>query len=162
MKILQIMSESVIVCKSSDSLSHAARLMWEHDCGALPIVDHDRRPIAMLTDRDICMAAYTQGRVLSELSVQGAMSRELVVCHPDDSVEQAEERMCAHQLRRLPVVDAAGQLVGILSLSDLVRVAALPQPSAHSGTNGVRLSAAARTLATVCTQRDHTSRSSIA
>lgn len=153
MQIQHIMTEPVAVCRATDNLAQAARLMWERDCGVVPIIDETGRVMAMLTDRDICMAAYTQGRPLSEISVSVAMSKHLVVCYPEDSIEQAEERMSAHQLRRLPVVDPDGLPVGILSLSDLARAAALPPTRPHAGPNGIRLSATAKTLAMVCALR---------
>ena len=74
----------------------------------------------MITDRDLCMAAYTTGRTLSDLHVHDAMSRELHKCRPGDSIEDAEALMQRAQVRRLPVVDHGGQLAGILSLADVV------------------------------------------
>jgi CBS-domain-containing membrane protein len=75
----------------------------------------------MLTDRDLCMAAMLQGKGLSEIRVSSAMSRDLWYCRPDDDLSYAEEVMRMHKVRRLPVVDAQGKLLGILSLSDLAR-----------------------------------------
>jgi CBS domain-containing protein len=153
MQIQYVMTQPVAVCGVNDSLQQAAMLMWERDCGVVPIVDETGKVVAMLTDRDICMAAYTQGRPLSEIGVRVAMSKHLVVCHPENSIEQAEERMSAHQLRRLPVVDPDGMPVGLISLSDLARAAVQPPSRAHAGTNGVRLQSTARTLAMVCALR---------
>ena len=77
----------------------------------------------MLTDRDICMAAYTQGRPLGEMQVSSAMSRQLFSCRPEDSLAKAEEIMRTNRIRRLPVIDADRHLVGILSLDDIAREA---------------------------------------
>lgn len=117
------MKTEVGACRPFDSVDRSAKLMWERDCGAVPVVDQEGRAIAMLTDRDICMAALTQGRSLAEIHVSSAMSRRLWSCHPQDDVKEAEKMMRAHQVRRLPVVDADGKLVGVLSISDLARVA---------------------------------------
>jgi CBS-domain-containing membrane protein len=77
----------------------------------------------MITDRDICMAAYTTGRPLTDLRVHEAMSPSLHSCKPGDSVSDVEGLMRRNQVRRLPVVDEAGSLTGILSLADLARAA---------------------------------------
>ena len=99
-QVQQVMTMSVYSCHVNDHLGTAAKLMWEHDCGVVPVVNDDGRAIGMLTDRDICMAAFTQGRVLTDLGVQQAMSQRLVVCHPEDSVDRAEELMSVLQCCR--------------------------------------------------------------
>jgi CBS domain-containing protein len=93
--------------------------MWEHNCGCLPVVDAAGKTVSVITDRDICMAAYTQGRPLCEIPVRSAMSRALHACAPTDSVAAAEKLMAEKQVRRLPVIDREDQLVGILSLHDI-------------------------------------------
>lgn len=95
--------------------------MWEHDCGALPVVDGTGRAIALVTDRDVLMAAYTQGKPLTEVPVSVAASHDLVVLRPDDTIAAAEWAMGMRQIRRIPVVDHAGRPVGIVSLGDLAR-----------------------------------------
>jgi CBS domain-containing protein len=123
MKVENLMTRDVGACRPFDSVDRSAKVMWERDCGAVPVVDQESRVVAMLTDRDICMAALTQGRALGEIHVSSAMSRSLWSCRPGDDVKDAEKLMRAHQVRRLPVVDAEGKLVGLLSISDLARVA---------------------------------------
>ena len=150
-----IMSQPVAVCQLSDSLDQAARLMWEDDCGAVPVVDSAGRAVAMLTDRDICMAAYTQGKPLGQISVSSAMSKDLRACLPDDTLEQAEQLMMEYQLRRIPVLDDDGHPVGILSLNDLARAANHQHPAAPAGLDGVSPLTAARTMAAVCAPRLH-------
>lgn len=109
------------VCGPADSLNHAARLLWEHDCGVLPVVDQKNRVIGMLTDRDVCMAAYTQGKTLSELPVHVAMAHAVVRCQPGTDVEAALRVMAEAQVHRLPVVDDNDRLVGVLSFTDVLR-----------------------------------------
>jgi CBS domain-containing protein len=116
-----VMRTDVLVCAPNDTLEQAARLMWEHDCGALPVLGDGGSVLAMLTDRDICMATFTQGRPPGECSVAGAMSRACCTCAPDDSIQRVLEIMASHQLRRLPVVDSLGKLVGIVSIADVAR-----------------------------------------
>jgi len=151
--IQQFMSAPVAVCHRSAKLSEAAQLMWEQDCGAVPVVDDQGTAVALLTDRDICMAAYTQGKPLGEIEVSSAMSQWLVACHPEDSIELAEQLMSKHQVHRLPVVNKEGQPVGILSLSDLTRAALEAPAHAPGGAAEPQLTAAARTFAAVCAQR---------
>ena len=116
-----VMRVRVHTCYPGDSLHHAAQIMWEKDCGCLVVVDDARVVVAMITDRDICMAALTQGVPLGESSVSSAMSRKLSVCSPDDPLSAVEALMREAQIRRVPVADANGVLVGLISLADIAR-----------------------------------------
>lgn len=150
-----IMSQPVSVCQLSDNLDQAARLMWEDDCGAVPVIDAGGRAVAMLTDRDICMAAYTQGKPLREIPVNTAMSKSVQTCSAEDTLEDVEQQMMLHQIRRLPVLDREGQLLGVLSLNDLARAANQQHPAAPDGSYEISLATAAKTLAAVCHPRIH-------
>lgn len=119
MKVQDVMSMSVATCSMQDSLQTVAQQMWEHDCGCLPVVDGSGRPVAMITDRDVCMAAFTTGKPLGELRVAGAMSKQVVTCRAQEDLAAAGQRMSKHAIRRLPVVDGNGKLSGMLSLNDL-------------------------------------------
>jgi CBS domain-containing protein len=116
-----LMSVNVRSCTSGDSLNRAAQLMWEGDCGCVPVVDDAGKVLGLITDRDICMASYTQGKPLADLSAESSMSRQVHGCGPDDSVGEALALMTEHRLRRLPVQDASGKLIGIISLADVAR-----------------------------------------
>jgi CBS domain-containing protein len=120
-RVGSIMSKHVFTCRASDSVNVAAQIMWDHDCGCVPVLDEKNRPVAVITDRDICMAGLTQGKMLHEICVNSACSRELYKCQQDELVEDVMELMASRQVRRLPVVDADGKLVGMLSVSDLIR-----------------------------------------
>ncbi len=119
MKVSQLMKQGVRSCAPQDSLDVVAQIMWDNDCGCVPVRDLTGRLVGMITDRDICMAAYLQGGPLRALQVSSVMSTEVFTCRPDDTVAQAEATMRAHQIRRVPVVDSADHLVGILSLNDI-------------------------------------------
>jgi CBS domain-containing protein len=116
-----IMRVRVHTCSIEDTLHRAAQIMWEKDCGCLPVIDASRRVHAVITDRDICMAALTQGVALAATRVASAMSRGLSVCSPDDCIATVEELMRDRQIRRVPVVDAGGMLIGMISLGDIAR-----------------------------------------
>lgn len=113
------MTESPCSINVTQCLNDAACLMWEFDCGCVPVCNDEDRTIGIVTDRDICMAAYTRGLPIASIPVTTAMSKTVFTCQPDDSIESAEETMKHHQVRRLPVLDSNQQLVGILSLNDI-------------------------------------------
>ncbi|MFO0547714.1 MAG: CBS domain-containing protein [Polyangiaceae bacterium] len=119
MLVKDLMRHDVRTCMPHDKLSEAARIMWDGDIGAVPVVDYRKCPIAMLTDRDVCMAAYITGLPLSLIPVSQAMSKHLVTCEPDATVHDVELLMQSAQVRRIPVVDYVGTLVGIITLGDL-------------------------------------------
>ena len=147
------MSRPVAVCQASDNLNQAAKLMWDADCGAIPVVDSQGRAVGMVTDRDICMAAYTQGKRLHEIRVYTAMSKVLVSCRSSDPLQKIEQLMIEHQIRRLPVLDEEGRPIGIVSLNDLARIVNRQHATAPGGGNGVSATSMGHTLAAICAPR---------
>lgn len=125
LRVDSMMSRHVMTCRATDSVNVPAQIMWEHDCGCVPVVDDASRVISMITDRDICMATLMQGKKPTEIMVGSACSRRIFLCHSGLPVGTAVEIMARAQVRRLPVVDADGRLVGIIALSDLIRNATL-------------------------------------
>ncbi len=121
MKVRDLMTSDVKHCGIHDSLNRAAQIMWENDCGCVPVIDEQTRVIGILTDRDICMAAYTQGVTLSGTSVASAMAREVQTCEPGETIAAALKKMKANRVRRLPVIDEDERLIGIISLNDVAR-----------------------------------------
>jgi len=150
MNISEVMTKNVKSCGAADSLEHAAQIMWENDCGCVPIVGNDGRVLAMLTDRDISMAAYTQNRLLAQIPVSTAASHGVFSARADDSIEAAERLMQQKQVRRLPIVDAEQRLVGILSFNDLARAQSMLGRKAH---NGLSNDSIAETVAAICEPR---------
>lgn len=149
--VARLMTKQVRTVRPYDRLNTAAQLMWDHDCGCAPVVNDAGEAIALVTDRDICMAAYTRNQPLSELAVSDAMSETVHACAPTDSIENAQRIMQQRQVRRLPVVDSFGQLVGILSLTDLARAV-----GSESRKEGAGLGAIEATLAAVGRPRART------
>lgn len=123
MHVHELMTHAPGVCTTTDHLTRAAQIMWERDCGAVPVIDGEGRLTGIVTDRDVCMAAYTQGRALHEIPVGEVMSKVLYTVGPDATLEDALEALQRHEVRRLPVTDSRGQLLGILSLADFARAA---------------------------------------
>jgi CBS domain-containing protein len=149
MNVDKLMTKDVACCSADQSLSAAAHLMWEYDCGCIPIVDDNRHVVGMITDRDICMAACFQGKSLHEICVRDAMARQVLSCRPTNTVQQAEGMMQRAQIRRVPVTDDAGRLVGILSLNDIAREAEAQNENARDGRTDVGLDSVALTLSAV-------------
>lgn len=95
--------------------------MWDRDCGTVLVTAPNGKLVGIITDRDICMAGYTQGRAPRDIRVAEAMAKETYSCRETDSVERALQVMAEHQVRRLPVVSADNRPSGVLSLNNLVR-----------------------------------------
>ena len=150
MKIVQLMTPDIHFCRAQDSLAVAAEKMWIYDIGCLPVLGEGNQVIAIITDRDICMAAVTQGRLLSDLLVSNAMSKEVFSCNQNDNIIDGEETMRSHQIRRLPVLDNDGKLVGIVTLNDIAREA-----EREVGRKGREITSqeVTATLATICQPR---------
>jgi CBS domain-containing protein len=152
MKVAELMTRDVKSCSAQDFLHTAARIMWENDCGCVPIVDREGQVVGIITDRDVCMAAYTQGAPLHQIRIDSVMATKVATCSPDDDIADAEELMRQYKVHRLPVVDAQGKLVGILSLSNIV-LEAERQRKAQRGTR--RAAELVETLGALCEPRSH-------
>ncbi|MEZ4270423.1 MAG: CBS domain-containing protein [Myxococcota bacterium] len=156
MQIQRIMTTDVKTCAPHDDLTVAAHLMWENDCGCLPVLDQDRKIRGIITDRDICMAAYTQGQRLRDIQVQNAMSREVFFCQPDQELEHVEQLMQHRQIRRVPVVNEENILVGVLSINDIARHSnGNSNGKRHGSKAGVSAKEVTETLAAICEPRSH-------
>jgi CBS domain-containing protein len=150
MVIADLMSRNVATCKDDDRLDAAARLMWDLDIGCVAVIDHRQHVIGILTDRDVCMATFTHGKAPQQLFVRDAMAREVYSCLPDDNLAEAEDIMRKRRVRRLPVIDLDGRLVGLLSLNDLAREAVRQQTRVQKDLTSDDVSA---TLAAICQPR---------
>ncbi len=148
MNVGELMAKDVKTCRETDDLASAAQIMWENDCGCVPVVDSEGQLWGIITDRDICMAAYTQGVPLHEIPISSAASREVHSTFENDTLDAAERTMRKYQVRRLPVTDGEGRLRGLLSLNDLAR-------HAHRGrkSDGLSESSVAQTLAAIAQPR---------
>ena len=127
MKVKEVMSTNPKVCTLGDNLSAAAGLMWEHDCGILPVVAEGGKVVGLITDRDICMAANLKNQRLSNLAVEDVISGDVYACKAEEDIRSALETMQENKVRRLPVIAADGTLQGILSMNDVVLKADEPK-----------------------------------
>jgi CBS domain-containing protein len=150
-KVKDLMAIDVKFCETYSTLNTAAQTMWDNDIGCLPVVDNERRVVGMVTDRDVCMAAYLQGVPLSGSLVTSAMSKQVFSCAPDDDIAFAEKLMREKQVRRLAVIDAQGRLAGIISLNDIAREG--ERETELKKTREVSDAEIARVMASVCAPR---------
>ncbi len=146
MRVQEIMAKDVWACRPDESLAAAAKIMWDRDVGTVPVVAADGKLVGILTDRDICMSAYLTGALLGSIPASHAMSSKVFCARPGQTIESAEELMRSKQVHRLPVLDEAGKLVGMVSLSDLAR-------AARRGAKGVDGGAVTATLAAIVEPR---------
>jgi len=122
MQAREIMSRDPQCCTPADTLQSAARMMADHDCGSLPVVEGaDRKHLlGVLTDRDIAIRAVARGKS-PDSKVNDVMTPAPACCSPDDDVDQVERIMIERQVRRVPVVDADNNVVGMIAQADLAR-----------------------------------------
>jgi CBS domain-containing protein len=124
MQVGDLMTRAVRICRRTDGLDAAVRMMKESSCGCVVVVDEQKRAVGIVTDRDVCLCSLRTLRPLQLLRVSDAMTAPLRTCRPEEKVSDAESTMGRCQVRRLPVVDADGRLEGILALDDIARQAA--------------------------------------
>jgi CBS domain-containing protein len=124
MNVQDIMTNDVQSCGSDTNLASAAKMMWDSDCGVLPVLNAQGQVVGVITDRDICMAAAFKNRPPSEITVWESVSGKAHTCRMADDVHVAMEIMKRGRVRRLPVVDDEGVLQGIVALNDFILLAA--------------------------------------
>lgn len=123
MQVKEIMTEDVACCAPETSLQDVARLMVEHDCGAIPVVEDEdgRRPVGIITDRDITCRAVAQGKNPLDLTAADCMTATCTTVTPDMSVGDCCRTFEEQQIRRAPVVDAKGGCCGIVAQADIAQ-----------------------------------------
>jgi CBS domain-containing protein len=120
MKVTDVMAKPPAYCSPQTNLASAVEILWRQNCGILPIVDSNEKVVGLVTDRDICVALGTRNRLPSDMTVSEVASGKVIACKPDDDLRNALATMAQAKVRRLPVIDAAGKLQGILSIDDVV------------------------------------------
>ena len=121
MQVREIMTTDPACCTAETSLQEVAKMMIDHDCGEIPVIEDKATnlPIGVITDRDIVCRTIAQGINPLDLSVGDCMSKPCVTVMPDMSIEECARILEENQIRRIPVVDAAGCCCGIISLADI-------------------------------------------
>jgi CBS domain-containing protein len=121
MIVRDICTSAVQSCSPETNLAEVGRILWEQDCGIVPVIDAEHRLVGVITDRDICMAVATRRQLAADIRVRDVMSILVRTCHPEDSVREALRIIRDAGVRRLPVVDEDDVLVGVLSVNDAIR-----------------------------------------
>lgn len=112
-----VMTANPASCRPDAPIAQVAQLMIDHDCGQIPVVDADNKPLGVVTDRDIAVRLVAQGR--QQATAADAMSAPCQSVRTDGNVQDAVRMMEANKIRRVPVVDGDGRLAGIVSIADL-------------------------------------------
>jgi CBS domain-containing protein len=120
MKVKDVMMGTPYYCQPETNLGSAAELMWNADCGFLPVESDDGKVIGVITDRDICIALGTRNRPAGEVTVAEVVTGKLYSCTPEDDIHMALQTMKDARVRRLPVLSENGTLAGILSVDDIL------------------------------------------
>lgn len=128
MTCAEVMTPSPTCCTSQHTAIEAAELMQREDVGLVPVIaDDGRKLIGVITDRDIVLKVVAEGRDPRSTAVTEVMSTDVVTCLPQESVETVMEQMASRQIRRIPIVDRDGSIVGIVSQADVATRIANPQ-----------------------------------
>ena len=134
MKNSDIMTKDLVYSRPSDMVSDVAQLMKDEDIGPVLIVDESndgKRLVGIVTDRDLAIKVVGEGRDPQNTRVEDVMTESLVTVRASDDVQSAMQAMAQNQLRRIPVVDDNGQLVGIISQADVATRLNEPQSTAE-------------------------------
>ena len=119
-QIRDLMTDNPRTIDAEKPVAYAAKMMRDEDVGLAPIVQGDRL-VGTLTDRDIAIRVVAEGRDPESTTVREVASTDLVTIDPEQSLDEALRLMAKHQVRRLPVVEEDGRLVGVLAQADVAR-----------------------------------------
>ena len=118
--IKDVMTSNPCSIDADKSVAYAAKMMKDEDVGLAPIVEGDKL-IGMLTDRDIAIRVVAEGRNPDQVTVREVASKQVVTIDPQQDLDEALRIMAKHQVRRLPVVEEDGRLVGVVAQADVAR-----------------------------------------
>lgn len=116
-----VMTKNPVCCLPGDTVDEAAQIMKRENVGPVPVVENhnNRRLVGIITDRDIVLKVVAEGHDCRSTTVESVMSRDLHTCNQNHDVQKVVDAMAAHQLRRIPVVDDDGAIVGIIAQADI-------------------------------------------
>jgi CBS domain-containing protein len=134
MTCAEVMTRQPACCVPSDNVPRVARIMKAEDVGSIPVCESrgSRRLIGIVTDRDLVVEVVANSKDAGTTLVRDVMTRAPITCSPDDDLDQALDAMQTHQVRRIPVVDRNGQLVGIIAQADIATRSQEPEKTAET------------------------------
>lgn len=121
MKCSEVMTDNPVCCLPGDSVSQAARVMRREHVGPVPVISDEqpRELIGIVTDRDLAIKVVAESRDSNKTTVGEVMTNTIIACREDDDMSSAIAAMEEHQIRRIPVIDQGGRIVGIISQADV-------------------------------------------
>lgn len=122
MKVNDVMTKSVGFCREDDNLGKAVAVMWQKDCGMIPILNDKDRVVGVVTDRDVSVAATTRNVIPSNIPVKDLIIGKTITCSKKDSIKKILKKMRKHQIKRIPIVKKNGKLDGVVSINDLLQM----------------------------------------
>jgi CBS domain-containing protein len=128
----EVMTKNPVVCMPNDLAAKVAQVMKLEDVGPVPIVEdgQSRRLVGMVTDRDLAVKVVAEGRDIKTTRAEDVMSRKIVTVRAEDDLQKALDAMAENQLRRIPVVNDEGRIVGIIAQADIATRVNQPEKTA--------------------------------
>ena len=123
MKVEALMNPRVRAAGTDASVADVVLIMEKNDCGTVPILNKTNKLVGIVTDRDICLALGFRPLPAAGIPITDVMSKKVYACFPEEDISAALQTMRQKKIRRLPVLNASGRLVGILSMDDVVLLA---------------------------------------
>ncbi|NDQ56677.1 MAG: CBS domain-containing protein [Acidipila sp.] len=120
MRVKDVMVGTPASCRWDANAAIAVEILWNRNCGILPVVNSSDKVIGVVTDRDLCIAMGTRNQLPGDIMLSEIASEPVFSCQPDDDIHTALATMAQQKVRRLPVINVAGELQGILSMDDVV------------------------------------------
>jgi len=129
----EVMTPNPVCCLPTDSVKRAAEYMKRENVGPIPVIENEqtRKLIGIITDRDLVLKVIAKGRDTLSTEVESVMTRKMISCRADDSLQKAMDLMSKHQLRRITIVDKAHVIVGIISQADIATRGNKPEKTAE-------------------------------
>lgn len=121
MKVKECMCNKVFSCTPSTTVYDAAKLMQTNHVGCIPVCDNENCMVGVITDRDLVLRCIANDKNVKETPVSDIMTTNVWTCHPEDEMTNVQSIMGNEKIRRLPVVDNTGKVIGMLSMGDLAK-----------------------------------------
>jgi CBS domain-containing protein len=128
------MTKNPACCVPTDNAARVAKVMKTEDVGSLPVCESrtNQKLVGIITDRDLALHVVAEGRDANSTRVQDVMTREPFTCHAEDNLQNALDAMQRYQVRRIPIVNARGQLIGIIAQADIATRGPEPEKTAET------------------------------
>ena len=132
-KCNEVMTKNPVCCLPDDLVTKAAKLMKSEHIGSVPVIENEqtKKLVGIVTDRDLALKVVAEGLDAKSTKVETVMTRKVVTCHAEDDLQKAVDAMSDNQLRRIPIVDADNQILGIIAQADVATRVDQPEKTAE-------------------------------